>query len=147
MPSFGINVTKRISIAGIGLSAPQMEALGTAAIAAMQARWDKGLDVNDTPAAPLSRKYSRRKQSRGGANLPDLKLSGQLRASMSVLRNESGRVVVGPYDALSVTKAIANQQRRNQFGISRNDARVISPIAAAFLRQNIAAAITRVTAA
>lgn len=146
-PTFSIKVTKRITLGPVGFSGQQMNTLASATVAAMVARWGRGLDVNDSPAPPLGRGYSRRKQRRGGQAIPDLRYTGQLIASLRVLEAESGRAKIGFRDDRSILKAYANHQRRNQIGISPGDAAAVRPLALDMLQQNIRSAIRSVRAA
>lgn len=146
-PTFQIKVTRRITLGAVGFSGQQMNALAEATVNAMRVRWAKGLDVNDTPAKPLGRGYSRRKQRRGSQPIPDLRLTGQLIASLRVLGAENGRAKIGFRDDQAIIKAYVNHQRRQQIGISPGDAAAVRPLALDFLQQNIRSAIRSVRAA
>lgn len=146
-PTFQIKVTKRVTLGSVGFSGRQMNTLAQATVDAMRVRWSKGLDVNDTPAKPLGKGYARRKQRRGGAAVPDLRLTGQLIASLRVLQAENGRALIGFRDDLAILKAYANHQRRRQIGISPNDAASVRPLAVDMLQDNIRAAVRSVRAA
>lgn len=143
---FHIKITKRISISPIGMSASQMSALGDATVTAMKARWVKGLDVKDQPAAPLSRGYAARKRRLGAKAQPDLRLTGQLQAALGVRLAEAGRCRIGFADSQSTIKAYVNHQLRNQIGISDGDAAQVRPLAVSFLIENVRASIQSVAA-
>lgn len=146
-PTFQIKVTKRVTLGAIGFTGQQMAALGNATVEAMRLRWAKGMDVNDAPVRPLGRGYARRKQRRGSQPIADLRLTGQLVASLRVLHTENGRAVIGFRDDQAIVKAYVNHQRRRQIGISPNDAAAVRPLAFSFLRDNIRSAVRSVRAA
>lgn len=146
MATFAITVTKRIQIASVLFTGRQMNALGLSTIDAIKLRWAQGLDVQDQPAPPLSTGYARRKQRLGARPLPDLFLSGQMRAALGVQIAETGRCKIGFSDQQSILKAYANHQRRRQIGISDNDVRAVAPLAAQFLTENIRSAVRSVAA-
>jgi hypothetical protein len=145
--TFNIRVTKRVTIAPVGFSPQQMQLLGAATVEAMKARFAKGLDVQDQPAAALSRGYTRRKQRQGAAPLPDLRLTGQMLAALGVLRSAQGQCSIGFNDDQAIIKAYVNHQRRRQIGISDGDAIAVRPLALDILRSNVRAAVRSVIAA
>lgn len=146
-PTFNIKVTKRVTLSPVGFTGGQMNALGDALCVAMRARWAKGLNVNDTPARPIGVGYGRRKVRRGKQPIPDLNFTGQLVLALRVLSSEGGRCLVGFRDDRSIVKAYVNHQRRNQIGISPNDAAAVRPLAVQFLQENIRNAVRSVRAA
>ena len=145
--TFSIRVTKRVTIAPVGFSPQQMQSLGAATVEAMKARLAKGLDVQDQPAAALSRGYTRRKQRQGAQPLPDLRLTGQMLAAFGVVRSGQGQCAIGFNDDKAIIKAYVNHQRRNQIGISEGDAAAVRPLALDILRSNVRAAVRSVIAA
>lgn len=146
-PTFQIKVTKRVTLGAIGFTGQQMAAMGNATIEAMRVRWAKGMDVTDAPVRPLGRGYARRKQRRGSQPIADLRLTGQLVASLRVLESGDGRAKIGFRDDRAILKAYVNHQRRQQIGISPGDAAAVRPLAVDFLQSNIRSAVSSVRAA
>jgi hypothetical protein len=146
-PSFSIKVTRRIAIGGIGLSVDQMRTVGLAMIDAQTLRWARGLDVNDQPAGELSRSFARRKLQAGKRGTPDLNFTGNMLAAYGILNAAPGRLTLGFSNDVSILKAYANHQRRNQLGISDSDARAVSPVVRDMYSENIRRAVVSLRAA
>ena len=145
-PSFTIRVSKRIEIASVLLTNQQMNSISLTTIAAMKARWAQGLDVNDQPARPLSRGYSRLKLRKGRAAIADLFLTGQMQSSFVPLSAASGKATIGFNNSIAILKAYTNHKRRNQIGISDGDTRAVTPMVEQFLIDNIRSAVRSIAA-
>lgn len=146
LSTFNIRVSKRVQIASVLFTGRQMNVLGLATIEAMKRRWAKGLDVDDKPAKPLALGYGRSKQKKGGRMIPDLFLSGQMQESLVVQQAEWGRCKIGFNSQSSILKAYTNHQRRHQIGISVDDVRRVTPLAQAFLNENVRSAVRSLAA-
>lgn len=144
MLTYNIHVTRRMAWAAIGFDAQQSESLGLAAIAAMKTRIAKGFNVDDQPATPLAANYQRLKVRKGLSPLPNLRFSGELLdQALQVTSSEPGKVVVGIVGQKNIQKAIVNQTRRNQLGISREDASAVNALALSIFAENVRRVLTR----
>lgn len=113
-------------------SGQQMAEFGQQVIESNLARWDRGIDANDSPAPPLSQRYARR----AGSSIRDLNNTGRLRRAMKVLSANQNRAVMGALDGIhtrrvkgrSLTFADVlriNNKRSRMWGISDSDKRAL----------------------
>jgi hypothetical protein len=112
------------------LSGERMAGIGKSLIDTIFERWDRGLDVQDTPARPLTAKYARFKSySRRKRAVRDYDLTGKLRSSIQALSANQNKVTVGPIDGmhsrlkgggqLSFSDVLTiNQRRWRMWGVS-----------------------------
>jgi hypothetical protein len=77
-----------------------------------------GGDVYDQPAPPLSEKYRRRKLLAGKSPIRDWSLSGRTLRSLKVLVAGPNKAILGFTDAVSNLRAVINNRRHRQFGVS-----------------------------
>lgn len=81
-------------------SPEQMIEVGEGFIGSMFSRWDRGENIRDLAAKPLSTKgrrggYAGYKQRRGGKNIRDWKATGQLRAAVYIPTARANQVEIG----------------------------------------------------
>lgn len=137
MLSFRINVSKRLVIPQF-VRPGQLHLVGErVAIPSMLARIDKGLDVADQPAKRLSAPYIKAKARAGKSGIPDLRYSGALLRDLGVLSVEDMRLKIGFQSQLQIIKAIANQARRRQIGLSPADQAAVQSALDEMVRWNI----------
>jgi len=136
--TFRINVTRNIVVPQF-IRPGQLRMVGqTVAIPTMLLRIGQGLDVADSPARSLSSPYVMAKSRRGHSGIPDLRYSGALLADLSVLSTQDMKLLIGFRSPLSVIKAIANQARRHQIGLSPADQAVVAAAIRDMVGQNLA---------
>lgn len=138
MFTFRINVTRNIVVPQF-IRPGQLRMVGqTVVIPTMVARITQGLDVTDSPARSLSAPYIKAKTRRGRSAIPDLNYSGDLLRDLGVLSSQDMKLMIGFHSPLSVIKAIANQARRRQIGLSPTDQAVVAAAIRDIVSQNLA---------
>lgn len=106
-----------------------MGAIAEVATLAMHERIGRAVTVQDTAAAPLSRRYAREKAGLGLPAIRDWKVTGETMAQLRVQDVQAGAVTVG-IQTVSSAKLIRLARWNGQFdqmvGLSANDqARVL----------------------
>jgi hypothetical protein len=109
-----------------GYTPEDMIGFGTILNASIDARLSKGLDANDQPAAQLTTAYARYKRRIGKTGIRDWSLTGRLRRSMKVLSGAPNKAVLGFTDAITNLKAVFNNRRVRQYGVSPTDRKVLA---------------------
>jgi hypothetical protein len=121
----------------------QMIRIATPVVQSIRTRIFMALDVNDAPAPPLSdrSKYKKLKIRRGGRGIrdwvrpPSFKSGGITMKSLNVLQAGIGFAIIGFTNPLGAFRAMMNNLRHKQFGVSRRDWRVFSSSTHRELRQ------------
>ncbi len=135
-------VTRKIAIAPVGLTGEQMRDVAAAAHGAVRDRIRRGLDVNDTPARPLARRYEARKVRKGKRPVPDMEYTGQTMTAFGVQGAAPGRATLGFSEMTARMKAASADLRRGQLGFSRSDTDKTKPVVEASLAENVKVAVS-----
>ncbi len=124
--AFQIKITRaRFHVSGY--SPQQMVAIGQALISrGIVPRVRAGGTVADSPAPALRPGYARFKERRGVPAIRNWTLTGRTLRSLKVLRASANRAVIGFTDALTNLRAVLNNRRARQFGVSPADRNVVA---------------------
>ena len=104
-------------------SAQQMVELGQVAVDSIKARLERAENIYDQPAKPLSEGrrgtgYRRYKARKAPPAIRNWRLTGRTLRGMNVLRANENRAVIGFSDPVAAMRAVVNQKRERQFGLS-----------------------------
>lgn len=101
-----------------GFSPEQMIQLADALNKSIQARMDRGQDIYDAAAPPLSPNYAKFKAKRYGSTLRDLKATGRTRRGMRTTKAGQNTATLGFVDPIALLRVKFNNKRSRQWGIS-----------------------------
>lgn len=117
--SFEVEIKNPIRLRLGWLDDSEQQRLGDFTIAQIRSRISGGIDKNDQPARPLSRRYQQTKSRRGGAPLRNLTLSGGTLRNLAVL-DRGDAVKIGFQDPRS-SQVFASRRNAVLFGLSPSD--------------------------
>ncbi len=122
--SFDVIIKNPIRLQLGWLNEDEQQKLGEFTIAEMKARITGGIDNNDQPARPLTRRYQQAKARRGGVALRNLTLSGGTLRNLAVLDRGSS-LKIGFQDPRA-SNVFASKRNAALFGLSpSNQAAVV----------------------
>lgn len=105
----------------VGLSGELSSQLAQALAQSIKTRVQRGLDVNDRPAPPLSQVYARLKSRRGLQAIRDWTLTGRTIAALVPIAGPGGQIQVGFTNGRAAQIAAINNARIRMFGVSPQD--------------------------
>jgi len=122
----------------LSFSAPQMRSLGVTLENSMKERIARAVSVFDSPMAPLSEKYKRRKLRFHKQPVRDLNFSGQMLQSAGIIDFSKEQVTIGIQGAEAQKKAILRIRQGDAFwGPSPLDGRKVDDQFLEINRRNI----------
>lgn len=126
--NFSLKIGRSTRLLNLGFSAPQMRIVAEAAARAEEDRWRRGQNVHDLAAKPLSARYARRKQRKGGSPIRDMRLTGALITAHQPTRITENYAVVDFSSAQQSEKAWINQEIEEMVGLSPADKILVSQV-------------------
>jgi hypothetical protein len=149
-------IRRRARFVEHGVSSAGMQRIADATAASVKGRIQRGLNVYDSPAAPLATTGKRNKRyayfkagykrkrglpTRGGGEIRDWTLTGHTLQQLKTIRATVNRAVIGFLDAVAPGRRIAAgviayilNRKDRQFGLSPSDQRVMSEAVKSELR-------------
>lgn len=122
MPEFGYRQTGSYDLPRLGLNDQAAAVVANVALAAVLSRISRGLNVNDSPAPPLTRFYERYKQQHGKSSNRDWNLTGQTIAQLRVLSATPHEITIGFGPGVNaqtlVALALWNRGDKQMMGLS-----------------------------
>jgi hypothetical protein len=95
-----------------------MAGFGNALLKSIKERLDHAQTVNDNAAPALAPSYLKFKQSRGGSEIRDLRLTGRTRRGMQLLEAGQNYAVIGFSDPVALERVRFNNAKSRQWGVS-----------------------------
>ena len=116
---------KKVRVQVGAFSAEQMMQIGQPFAASIKSRIQRGVNVNDEAAKPLSANYARSKGRRGLQITRDWTWTGRTMRALNLLDVSANRGRIGFSDPVADQRAHFNNARDRQFGVSNTDRNVL----------------------
>lgn len=125
MALFDIKITRQ-RFAVPGYSVDQMVDMASKLEDSIKSRLGRGMTVDDAPAPPLSKGYSRFKRRNHPPAVRNLRFTGLTLSTMQVVSAANNRAVVGFVGPKANMIIAVNNRRVPQFGVSPRDAQALA---------------------
>lgn len=133
----GFKTIRRDPVPVPRFSTHDMEALALEADRQELSRIQRGQNINDEPAKPLSRRYQAQKRSQGLPPIRNLTQTGAMLQSRGVIEPEDNSVTIGFTDAREQAKAEANERIEPMLGVSEDNERAVDQLASQIFDRNV----------
>ena len=132
-----VNLNRPAKFDSVSFTRSDLLKIGAKAIDTIIRRCDRGRNVNDRPAKPLSAKYRAKKEAQGQPGIRNLSNSGSMLGSLTIVEADQSKVVLGFTRRSELVKAEKNDQRDPWFGLSKNDEAVVGQFAGRLLQNKV----------
>ena len=116
---------RKVRVAVGAFSSEQMLQIGQPFARSIKARIERGENVQDQAAKPLSQAYARSKGRRGLQAIRDWTWTGRTLRALNVLNVSANRGNIGFSDPVADLRAHINNSRDRQFGVAPSDQKIL----------------------